>query len=89
MRCDSQPRLRLDAFLTKVHILLRARIDDVDVDALIRTRSNVGCNDDKGTRVCCVPDAFCRWIALCGQGEFNGVYWEEKGEEEERKERRR
>ena len=49
-----------------------ARVDDLDVDTLAVTRTDVGGDDDKRARVRGVPDAL-RWgIAVRGDVELDG-----------------
>lgn len=72
MSSDSQPRLRLDPPLAQVDVPFRTRVDNLNVHALMYTRSNVGCDDDESIGMSWVPYAFLWWVAECWQVELDG-----------------
>ncbi len=55
---DSQPRFTIDILLVQVHVLLRARVDDLNVDALVEARCDVRGNNHERIHVCRIPNAF-------------------------------
>jgi hypothetical protein len=75
VRRNSQPRLRLDIPLAQVHVFLRTRVYDLDVDPLLLPRTDVRGDNDQGTVMCGVPYAFRWWVAERLQGKLDGVYW--------------
>ncbi len=80
---DGQPGFAVDILLVQVHVLFGARVDDFNVDALVGARSDVRGDDHKRIYVGRAPNAFCWWVALCLEGEFDGtcgVCEEEDGE---------
>lgn len=84
MGCDGQPGFAIDTLLVKIHVLFRTRVDDLNVDALVGARCDVGGDDHKRIYMGRIPNAFCWRIALCREGEFDGVCGvceEEDGEE--------
>ena len=55
---DGQPRFAIDILLVQVHVLLRTRVDDFDVDALLGARCDVRGNNQERIHVRRVPNAF-------------------------------
>jgi len=55
---DSQPRFTIDILLVQVHVLLRTRVDNLNVDALVEARCDVRGNNHERIHVCRVPNAF-------------------------------
>lgn len=81
---DRQPGLAANPPLTQINVLLRAAVDDIDVDALAGAGPYVRGHDDEGVGVGGVPDAFAGDVgARGGEGEFDGVGGEWGGEEGE------
>ena len=58
VRSDGQPRFTIDILLVQVHVLLRTRVDNLNVDALVEARCNVRGNNNERIHVCRVPNAF-------------------------------
>jgi hypothetical protein len=84
MGCDGQPGFAIDTLLVKIHVLFRTRVDDLNVDALVGTRCDVRGDNHKRIYVGRIPNAFCWWVALCRESEFDGICGvceEEDGEE--------
>lgn len=84
MGCDGQPGFAIDTLLVKIHVLFWTRVDDLNVDALVGARCDVRGDDHKRIYVGRIPNAFCWWVALCREGEFDGICGaceEEDGEE--------
>ena len=52
MSSDGQPRFTIDILLVQVHVLLRTRVDDLNVDALIEARCDVRGNNNERIHVC-------------------------------------
>ena len=70
---DCQPCFAVDALLVQVHVLLRTRVDDFNVDALALTRADVRSDDNKRIHVSSVPNAFCWRVAVGLKDKFDGA----------------
>ena len=90
MRRNSQSCLALYVPLAKIHILLRARVDNLDVNALEVAWGDIRGDDDELVVVHRVPDTFRRRMpqrlklefdSVCGLGELENE--NEAGEEME------
>ena len=55
---NGQPRLTVDILLVQVHVLLRTRVDNLNVDALVVAGPNVRGNNHERVQVGRVPNAF-------------------------------
>jgi hypothetical protein len=55
---DGQPRFTINILLVQVHVLLRTRVDDLNVDALVEARCDVRGDNHERIHVCCIPYAF-------------------------------
>ena len=55
---DGQPRLAVDILLVQVHVLLRTRVDNLNVDALVDAGPDICGNNHEGVQVGRVPNAF-------------------------------
>jgi hypothetical protein len=73
MSRDGQPRFTVDVLLVQVHVLLRTRVDDLNVDALVGAGADVRRNDHERVHVGRVPNAFGRRVAMRLECEFDGV----------------
>lgn len=71
--CDGQPRFTIDILLVQVHVLLRTRVDNLNVDALVGAGSDIRGNNHERIQVCRIPNAFCRWVAMRLECKFNGA----------------
>ena len=88
MRSDRKSLFPADVLLAEVYVLVLARVDDLNVEALAFTRPNVCGDDDECTRVRCVPYAFgwgvaARWYVELDCGRRLGEA-DEEGREEKR-----
>ena len=86
VRGDGEARLAVDPLLMQINVLLRARVHDLDVDALAGAGADVRGDDDERVGVRGVPDALGGRVAVRLEGELDGVRLggeEEEGEEEE------
>lgn len=70
---DGQSGFAGDVLLVQIHVLLGTRVDDLNVDALVEARSDVRGNYHECICVGCIPNAFCGWVTVGRQGEFNGA----------------
>jgi hypothetical protein len=70
---DGQPSLPVDIPLVQVHVLFRTRVDDLNVDTLVGAGSDVRGDYHKRVYVGSIPNAFCWWVALCRENEFDGT----------------
>lgn len=74
MCCDGQPCLGLDTLLAKINILLRTRVDNFYVRALVRAWPDIGSDDDEGVGMGRVPDTFLRRVTERWKIELDGRY---------------
>ena len=86
VRSNRKPLLPANVLLAEVYVLVLARVDDLDVEALAFTRPDVCGDDDECTGVRCVPYAFgwgvaARWYVELDCGRRLGEADEEGGEE--------
>lgn len=79
---DGQPRFTINILLVQVHVLLRTRVDDLNVDALLEARCDVRGNNHERIQVCCVPNAFRWWVAMGLESKLDGIRGCEVCEEE-------
>jgi len=70
---DSEPGFSADTPLVQVHVLFGTRVDNLNVDALVGPGSDVRSNNHERIHVGRIPNAFCWWVALCREGEFDGT----------------
>lgn len=81
---NSQPRLRLDIAFAEVYVLLRARVYDLYVDALVVSWAYVRSDDDESAVMRGVPYAFIRGETVGRERKLDGAYWgQEEGEKKE------
>ena len=83
MSSHSKPRLPTNILLAKILILLRTRIDNLNIHALSISISDIRSHDDELIGVHAVPYAFRRRVFIRGEVEFYSVSWlDEDGEED-------
>lgn len=58
VRSDGQPRFTINVLLVQVHVPLRTRVNNLNVDALLEARCDVRGNNHERIHVCGVPNAF-------------------------------
>lgn len=75
MRSNSESRLAINIPLAEILILLRARVDNLNIHSLLASFSDVGGDDDELVSMYGVPDAFRWWVFVCWQVEFYGMCW--------------
>lgn len=81
---DCEASLTLDILFGEVDISHECGVDDFNVDALVRTRRDVGGDNDKGVHMDGVPNAFLDWDSCGWNGKFDGGgKWEEEDEGKE------
>ena len=71
MRRNGEPLLPTNPLLVEVHVLVLARVDDLDVKPLAFSWTHVRRNDDEGTGMRRIPYALCWGIATSGDGELD------------------
>ena len=70
---DGQPGFAIDAPLVQIHVLFWTRVDDLNVDTLVGARTDVRGDNQERIYVGRIPNAFCWWVALCREDEFDGT----------------
>ena len=89
MRGNSEPGLALDILLAQIYILLRARVHNINVDALAVAWADDGSDDDEGVVVCGVPNTLLGRETVGLEDKFYGMRWAaecaEDGEEEQQR----
>ena len=71
MRRDRKALLAIDVLLAEVHVLVLARVDDLDVEPLAVAGADVRGDDHERARVRRVPHALGRRVARRGQRELD------------------
>lgn len=82
---DSQPRLGFDILLAQIYVLLRARVHNFNVHALVLARPDVRCNDHESVGVYGIPYTFWRRVPHGLQSEFDSMALKRCKDENERK----